>query len=219
VTHDATRIDAVVFDLDGTLVDSYGAIADALNATRREFDLEPVPEERVRFIVGHGLERLIEEQIGAAHVREGVARFRAHYDAVVDARTSALPGTRETLEELRAQGVRLGVASNKADAFVARVLETVGLAEPIAVARGLRAGEPPKPDPTILLGVLFELGSGPGGAVYVGDMPLDAETADRAGCRAVLVPTGSAEEEELRAVRRAEFLPDIRLLPRRLLER
>ncbi len=204
---------AVVFDLDGTLVDSYDAIADSLSWARAARGLPPMSGDEVRYEVGHGLESLIEKHVGPDDVSGGVARFRERYREIFLQRTVALPGVPEIPAALAARGLALGVASNKPEAFLTPILAAVGLGDVVRVALGPAPDRPAKPDPAILLAVLERLGVPPGAALYIGDMPLDAETARRAGCRAVLVEGGSALPSELRAVAGARVLGSLREVP------
>ena len=203
-------LDAVVFDLDGTLVDSYRPIADSLNAARRAFDLDAVDLETVRRQVGHGLESLIEEHLGPERVEEGVRVFRRRYAEIAESQTEPLPGVPEVLEDLATCGLRLGVASNKPARFLFPLLASVGLGQIVKVAVGPSPELPPKPDPAILREALRQLDTPPERAAYVGDMPIDWETAQAAGVRAWLVPTGSSRREELEALPGSVVAPDLR---------
>lgn len=208
---------AVIFDLDGTLVDSYGPITLALNAARAAFGLQAVPEERVRRDVGHGLEQLLEDHLGAARVADGVRVFRATYEQVFAAGTTPLPGVPEIPRALALRGLRLAVASNKPARFGRRIVDQIGLAQEIPVVLGPDSGVPPKPAPPMLQLALRELGVAADEAVYVGDMPLDVETARQAGVRHLLVPTGSATLDELRATPGAHVVRDLAEVADRIL--
>ena len=206
------RVEAVIFDLDGTLIDSYGAIAECFNHARVSLGFAPLSEPEVRRMVGHGLESLMERAVGPELLADGVRLFRERYDQVCEERTRLLPGVTETVEELHRRGTRLGVATNKPVHFAARLLRALGLMPPIAAVRGPDRDVPPKPDPTMLRRVLGDLQAGPATALYVGDMAVDVETARRAGLRVWLLPTGSATLSEVeeagadRVLRRFEDL-------------
>lgn len=188
----------MVFDLDGTLVDSYGPITESLNHARAHFGFPPLAEDVVRKMVGHGLEDLMRQNLGADRVETGVALFRSHYEKVFLAGTRPLPGVPDVPLALASQGWRLGVASNKPARFGQRIVEKVGLSGAIAVILGPDCGVPPKPAPPMLQLAMQKLGVAPEQTVYVGDMPLDAETGRLAGVRqTILLPTGSAGREEL----------------------
>ncbi|MBP7149694.1 MAG: HAD family hydrolase [Acidobacteria bacterium] len=203
---------AIIFDLDGTLIDSYGPIAASLNAARAAFGLPALDVEQVRRMVGHGLEKLIEQHLGAANIPEGVRIFRENYARLYRDGTRVLPGAREVVATLAQRGFALAVASNKPARFTREIVRHVGLDGEIRVVLGPDDETPPKPDPAILTRACAELGVTADETVYVGDMPLDVESAARAGLRHFLVPTGSASLEELRATPGAHVLGTLREL-------
>ena len=103
----------LIFDLDGTLVDSYAAIGDSLNHARAHYQLPPLSDDEVRRGVGRGLESLIAELVGEQRVAQGVRLFRQRYAEVFEAATFALPDVRSVLSRLSAMGYPMTVASNK----------------------------------------------------------------------------------------------------------
>lgn len=193
------RIQAVVFDLDGTLVDSYGAIAECFNHARTSLGEVPLAEDEVRRMVGHGLESLMERAVGKERVDEAVRLFRERYDRICTGRTVPLPEVPETLAALHVLGVRMGVATNKPARFARRILEALELMPPLAVAVGPGPGLPAKPDPSMVRRVLAELGTEPSRALYVGDMGVDVATARAAGLPVWVLATGSSTRNELEA--------------------
>src|SRR5262245_1424970 len=104
---------AIVFDLDGTLVDSYEAIAERLNAVRAHFGLEPWSLDEVRRAVGTGLPSLIRKNVGEARVDEGVRLFRARYRRVFREKTRWMPDVEPTLRELARRGIPMAITTNK----------------------------------------------------------------------------------------------------------
>lgn len=187
----------MVFDLDGTLIDSYGAITDSLNAARERFGLPALPQEEVRRMVGHGLECLVAATIGNDHVEEGVRVFRDRYARVFAERTFALPTVAGTLERLARRGYRMTVASNKPARFSRRILESLALARWLDAVEGPDTVGTTKPEPRMVQRCLSAMGLAPQQALYVGDMVLDVETARRAGVGVVLVHGGSSERADL----------------------
>ena len=113
----------VVFDLDGTLIDGYAAIADALSHAMRRLGREELPLESVRGMVGHGLERLMEKAVGPDLAAEGVRLFRERYPQVAVEKSELMPGVPEVLVELERRGHALAVASNKPARFSRLILE------------------------------------------------------------------------------------------------
>lgn len=205
----------VVFDLDGTLVDSYSAIAASLNHARAAFALPALDEAVVRRAVGRGLESLVAEWVGPRRVEDGVRLFRERYAEIYTAGTSALPGAGALLRTLRAARLRLALASNKPARFSRGILQALGWEESFACVAGPDVVGSTKPDPAMIEHCLHSLRLTAAEVVYVGDMLLDVETADRAGVKLVLVEGGSASRAELRASGRP-VIPSLRELAPRL---
>ncbi|HKQ60212.1 MAG TPA: HAD hydrolase-like protein, partial [Candidatus Polarisedimenticolaceae bacterium] len=124
---DPAAVRGVVFDLDGTLVDSYAAIAASVNHARAHFGLAELPAAVVRRTVGRGLEALLAELLGPQRVELGVRLFRERYAETFAAATIALPGAAQTLGELTRRGYVLAVASNKPARFSDPILAALGL--------------------------------------------------------------------------------------------
>lgn len=202
----------VVFDLDGTLVDSYAAISDSLNHARAGFDLPALPQDEIRRTVGRGLESLIADLVGPDHVEHGVALFRERYALVYADLTRVLPGVDATVSRLAALGFPMTVASNKPARFSDPILRSVGLRAHFRAVHGPDTVGATKPDPAMIRRCAVDMGIGVDSVVYVGDMVLDVESADRAGVAVVLVPGGSSETAELAATGRP-VLTSIRDLP------
>lgn len=203
----------LVFDLDGTLIDSYDAIADALAYAMGKFGLQPPPLPRVRVMVGHGIERLLEQAVGAARASEGVRLFRERYPQVAVEKTRLMPEVPEILEKLSRRGHPMAVASNKPARFSRMILEAFGVARYFTAIAGPDEKTPAKPDPAMLEALMNAAGADPAGTVVVGDMEVDSEFARAAGCRVVLVPAGSRTREELAAVHADALLSSLTELP------
>ena len=203
----------VVFDLDGTLIDGYAAIGDALAyAMERLGEPAPTPEA-VRAMVGHGLERLLEQAVGVSRAAEGVRLFRERYPEVAVERSHLVPGARETLEALAASGHAMALASNKPARFSRLILDAKGVGHHFAGIGGPDEATPPKPDPTMLQRLIEAAGARADETVVVGDMEVDFEFARAAGCAVVLVPGGSRSREALEALAPDALLERLTDLP------
>ena len=211
----------LVFDLDGTLIDGYEAITDALGYAMERLGETPLPLARVRGMVGHGLETLVAEAVGQGRAAEGVRLFREWYPEVAIAKSHLLPGVKGVLDTLAARGHVMALASNKPAPFSRMILEAKGLGghfADVAPKGALRiAGPdretPAKPDPTMLRRLMDGAGATPRDTVAIGDMEVDSEFARAAGCRVVLIPGGSRTREELEAVDKDALLDSIASLP------
>jgi phosphoglycolate phosphatase len=204
----------LVFDLDGTLIDGYAAIADALSFAMGRLGLEALPLSSVRRMVGHGLERLIEEAVGPELAPEGVRLFRVRYAEVAISGTELMRDVPEVLETLSRRGHPMAVASNKPAAFSRRILEATGVDRFFLAVGGPDSETPPKPNPTMLRRLIHVAGAEPAGTLVVGDMEVDSEFARAGSCRVVLVAGGSRSKEELEKVDRDGLLDRLKELPR-----
>ncbi len=191
---------AVVFDLDGTLLDSYAAIHECLSLVYAAFGRTPGTLEDTRRMVGHGLEALVTRAVGPENVAEGVRIFRERYAQVGPSSSVLLPGADAVTLRLREAGIPLAIASNKPARFSRQILGALGILERFAFVGGPDDGFPPKPAPHMVFMALATMGAEGAGSVYVGDMPVDVATARAAGVPVVVVPSGSATEAELAAV-------------------
>jgi len=190
---------AVVFDLDGTLLDSYAAIHDAVAHVQRSMGVPEWTEEETRRRVGRGLEVLMGEAVGPERRAEGVRLFSERYEASGPEATRLLPGADDVTRALRERGVGLAVASNKPGVFSRLLLSHLGIAERFGAIHGPDDGFPPKPAPHMVFMALALLGVKAADSLYVGDMPIDVLTAGAAGLPIAVVPTGSSTREELLA--------------------
>jgi len=188
----------VIFDLDGTLIDSYKGIKEALNYAQRKFSKRPWGLMEVKKRVGRGLEILIEEAIGKEYVQEGVKYFREKYSKIYLKRTKILPFVKETIEYLYKKNIKLAIASNKPSDFTKKILEDFGIKNSFSLILGPFEVEKLKPAPEMILKILNQLKIEKEDALYVGDMLLDAETAKNAGIDCILVASGGNSFEELK---------------------
>jgi phosphoglycolate phosphatase len=192
----------VIFDLDGTLVDTPRAIIDTARAAVQRPGAD---EAVVRAAIGLPLEVALSRVLGAPvegpEVRAATERYRAIWRAEVGPRLAGLvfPGVREGLAALRARGLRLGVATGKNQAGADTSIDQAGLRPLLDSVAGYDRAARPKPHGDLALLVLAELGLAAAEAVVVGDSVLDLEMARAAGLRSIAVTYGAQSERELRA--------------------
>ena len=184
---------AMVFDMDGTILNTLPDLAKITNLALAEMGFPQRTQEEVLTYVGNGADRLIDQATPATASKEECAqtlkRWRELYLEEGDQLTEPFPGMADALRALRARGVKTAVLSNKFDAAVCRLAEEYfpGLFD---AARGEIPPIPRKPDPTSLLQVCEELGADPADTAYVGDTSVDVEVARNAGMYAVGVSWG-----------------------------
>jgi phosphoglycolate phosphatase len=195
---------AVLFDLDGTLLDTLDDIASAMNLVlkRRGFPVHPV--QAYRFFIGHGSRTLVEralprERRQAETVDACTLEFLETYDTIWDQSSRPFHRIYDLLDFLVKNGVRLAVLSNKAHAFTVKCMARFFHHYPFEVVMGQQDGVPLKPDPAGALKVVQEMNLEPGDLIYVGDSATDMKTARAAGIRAVGVLWGLRDEAELKA--------------------
>jgi len=199
---------AIVFDLDGTLVDSAPDIQAALNAVMAEAGAAPFDLASVISFIGGGIPPLIEQAMRARDLpmaQHGalVARMSAVYGAENTARTQVFPGVIGALEQLRDQGHALGVCTNKPEAPARVILQALGLAPYFEVLIGGDTLAVKKPDPAPLHAAFAGLAAGT--ALYVGDSEFDAEAARRAGVDFLLFTEGYRRSPAEALPQRARF--------------
>lgn len=198
---------AAVFDLDGTLLDSYDGIHDALSFVLAHFGRPPVGVDETRRLVGHGLEALVARVLPEELRSEAAERFRFRYKVNAPKLTRLMPGAELVVTELWRRGVRLSIASNKPAVFSKQLLAGFGLGELFAFVGGPDLGFREKPDPAMVLAALRAMGVARDETLYVGDMTVDVETARAAGLAVAVVPLGSSSREELEAAGPEYLLP------------
>lgn len=194
----ATVERAVIFDLDGTLIDSREDLAAAANAARAALGLPLLSLPTIVSYVGEGVERLIERLTPGGQVDQRAAAqaaFSAHYAKHCCDRTRPYPGIAQVLAELEATGWRLGVATNKPTIFAQRILDRLGLARWLPVVVGGDRGK--KPDPAPLRAVLVELGAQASVSWMVGDHHTDIHAGRAAGCRVLWCAWGIGDRQAL----------------------
>ena len=187
---------ACIFDLDGTLTDTLESLAYSVNETMKEMGMPQITTEQCREFVGNGAKVLIEKTLKASG-DEKLTRFDEAYetylrifDKCCTYRVKPYPGIPEMLKEMKAQGLKLGVLSNKPDRQAVHVVEEIFGKNIFDHIQGQKDGVPRKPDPTAVLSIAAEFGSDPSETLYIGDSEVDGATGKAAGMDTVLVTWG-----------------------------
>ncbi len=198
------KTELVIFDLDGTLLDTIGDLAAASNHMLRLRGLAEHTLDDYRRFVGNGILRLVERALPEAlrtpaAVQAARADFLAFYIDHIDLETRPYAGIPALLEELARRGIRLAVASNKFQAGTEKLVRRFFPAIPFVAVLGQRPDVPLKPDPAVVREILTQCGVPAEKTLYVGDSGIDIETARAAGVRSVGVTWGFRSRTELEA--------------------
>lgn len=190
---------AVLFDLDGTLLNTLDDIADAMNTTLVSFGIAPWEKDVYRYLVGNGARVLAER---AARDRQDLAdqvlaAYQRRYEAHLMDKTRPYDGMTDTLRKLKNLGIPMFVLSNKPDADTRRIITRSFPDIPFAHVQGQLPDVPRKPDPAAALQIADQAGISPEDFWYVGDTSVDMECAVRAGMKAVGALWGYRTRTEL----------------------
>lgn len=198
-------IRALIFDLDGTLIDSKLDLALAVNAALAELRRDPLPDEQIFSYVGRGAPTLIAQALGDGASQQecaaGLEFFIKYYSAHKLDNTVLYPGVRETLDALK--GMPLAVYTNKPVRVSRSIVEELGIADYFRLVHGGNSFERKKPDPMGVESILREFGAAPTQAMFVGDSEVDVQTARNAGTWVCGVTYGFGSH------RLAEYPPDL----------
>lgn len=212
-----TSIQLIIFDLDGTLIDSLDDLAAATNHMLTSMGRKPVGLDQVRGYVGQGARRLVERAMPVATAEEieiGLNIFLTYNEAHIVDRTRLYPGVRETLSELRDAGVTMAVVSNKNVALCRKVLTTLDADRFFDAVIGADSLALRKPSPEPLFMVLRQLGAPSDRALMVGDSINDIAAGNAAGIATVGCTFGYGDLKELEnATWRIDSVPELLRLP------
>jgi phosphoglycolate phosphatase len=208
-----------MYDLDGTLLDTAGEIAHAVNLTLKDFGRAPVSEDDVRRWIGHGTGWLMQTAWKAAAGKadaswdDVMARFHHHYDQTAGTTSTAFPYVLETLQKARDYGVRQAIVTNKERRFTERVLQKHGLQDAFDMVICGDSLSVKKPDPGVIEHCLATLGATAGEALFIGDSDIDVSTARAAGVTCWAVPYGYNKGRPIEESNPDRIVPDIRDVP------
>jgi phosphoglycolate phosphatase len=205
----------IIFDLDGTLVDSSIDITNAINYAIEPYGVKPITIQETISLVGEGITRLMENIIDRTQRTEDrgqtkginkdllVDRFLDHYSAHLVDKTTVYPGVKETLEQLT--GYKKVVVSNKREALSVKILDDLGLLKYLDLVVGSDTTPEKKPSPVSIQYVLNKFGLKPESAIIVGDSNFDIEAGKAAGIKTIAVTYGYRPLELLKD---ADYLID-----------
>ncbi len=204
------RYDLIVFDWDGTLMDSTGVIASSIQAACADLGL-PIPDDNTaRHVIGLGLEQALQHAVPdmPAAMRPALVERYRHYFLAQDTRIPLYPGARELVLALHAQGYQLAIATGKSRAGLQRVLDAAGLSP---YFHAIRTSDQTfsKPHPAMLLEIMEELGVAAERTLMIGDTSHDVLMAQNAGVDVVAIGHGAHPAEALQALNPLALVDDL----------
>jgi phosphoglycolate phosphatase len=211
-------VSAVLFDLDGTLLDTLPDLHAAASAMLRDVGRPPLPEAATRNYVGRGIpnlvKRLLADSLAAADdstpaPQPALDSFRAHYARENGRQVRPYPGVIDGLKALKAKAIPLGVITNKAQAFTLPLLEQMGLSPYFDVVVSGDLLPKPKPDPMALTWACGRLNVSPADTLFIGDSINDFLAGRAAGCHVFLLPYGYNEGRDVHELACDAIVPTV----------
>lgn len=190
-------IKAVMFDIDGTIVDAYGSIYKALQLTLDEMGYPPTDFETAKRAVGHGIEGLLGVFVKADDVMRAIDVYAGHTDKILADTVKFLPGAKRLIKDLRARDIKVAIASNRPHQFSVQILKILGAYDDFDAIVCADNVPNAKPDPDMIHEILNRFQVAAEEAVFVGDMTVDAQTGINAGVKTIIVTTGSSTRQEI----------------------
>ena len=199
----------VIFDLDGTLIDAYAAIAVGINQTLQSLGYPQQKSEVIKRSVGWGVEKLIHPFVKERDYSKAIEIYLKSQETLLPKMAKLLPGAKEVLKELKGRDCLLAVASNRPSFFSDSLLKKLKIAQYFSLVLCADQINSYKPNPKILLLIMEKLNVPPEETVYVGDMALDAETGKKARVKTFIVLTGSSNQKEVIAAKPFKIINQI----------
>lgn len=204
------RYQTIIWDLDGTLLDTLEDLCDSVNEALSVFNLPIKTKKQIRSYVGNGILRLIELAVPDGkhhpHFEEIYGFFKQHYAENCCNKTKPYEGIESILNRLKKCGIQMAIVSNKVDSAV-KDLAKIHFKDTISVAIGETEGMEKKPAPDSVFAAMALLGATPDSTVYIGDSEVDVATAANAGIDGLCVSWGFRDKSDLQAVKPA-FIAD-----------
>lgn len=195
-----SKINTIIFDLDGTLLDTLTDLMDSVNFAMRQFGYPERSYDEIRRFVGNGVRVLMKKSapdtLSDDEFEKAFSVFREHYLNNMRNKTDAYDGVRELLKKLKENGYRIGVVSNKLDSAVKELCRDY-FGELVDYAKGVDGEKDRKPCPDNTWKCMEELGAKRDECIYVGDSEVDIKTAENAGLPCISVSWGFRTREEL----------------------
>jgi HAD superfamily hydrolase (TIGR01549 family) len=191
------KIKGVIFDLDGTLIDSYQAIYLSFRYAYEKMGLPPLTYEDARKVVGLGLTITFNDLLGKDRTPEALQWFRKRYDEVFSQHTYFLPGAQDLIAELQRRNLKQAIATNKLGRFSRAIIRHFSMENFFVAILGDEDVALNKPDPEMLLSAIEKMALLKDEVVMVGDSLIDIEAAKNAGVRVFAVPSGTTPRAAL----------------------
>lgn len=191
----------IIFDLDGTLLDTLADLAESANYTMKQMGYPAYPIDSFRYFVGNGVPKLLErclpeDKRTEENIQTARTIFAEYYNIHFVDKTKPYDGVAELLEKLKESRVKMAVASNKSDEFTVSLVKRF-FGNAFDMVQGGKADVPKKPAPDIVYGIMEKLGAVPENTYFAGDSNVDMYTAKNAGIKAIGCLWGFRTKEEL----------------------
>jgi phosphoglycolate phosphatase len=191
------KIKGVIFDLDGTLIDSFQAIYLGFRHAYEQMGKQPLTYDEVKSVVGYGLSHTFRELLGEDRVPEALRLFRQRYEEIFRENTFLLPEVREVVQKLHSRDIRLAIATNKLGRFSREIMRHFGLEGCFLAIVGDEDVAKNKPHPEMVFFAIDKMKLSREEVAFIGDSLVDIETGRNAGVPVFSVPTGVTPIEDL----------------------